>query len=73
MATTIDIPCPKCGELVYCDYLKGLFHDFMFFKLMRTSFRVDCSCGFKKTYWFLSPSRMENMYKRPSSHNDSSA
>ena len=62
MATTIDIPCPKCGELVCCDYLKGWFHEFMFFRLMRTSFRLDCPCGMKKTYFFLSPSKLESMY-----------
>ena len=69
MATTIDIACPKCGNLVYCDYFKGRFHEFIFFKLMRTSFRIYCGCGFKKTYWFLSPSQMERMYETPASSN----
>ena len=62
MATTIDIPCPKCGVLVSCDYLKGWLHDFMFFKLMRSSFKVDCTCGFKKTYFLISASKLEKMY-----------
>ena len=62
MATTIDIPCPKCGELVMCDSPKGIFHDLMFFQFMRSSFRVDCSCGFKKTYRFISAEALEKMY-----------
>ena len=66
MATTIDIPCPKCGELVYGDYLKGRIHEFLFLTLMRTSFRVACPCGFKKTYWFLSPRQMAKLYEAES-------
>lgn len=62
MASTIDIPCPKCGQLVMCDYLKGGLHDLMFFKFMRSSFRVDCRCGFRKTYRFVSVQTLEKMY-----------
>ncbi len=63
MATTVDIPCPTCGQIVYCECLKGSLYDAMFFRFVRTSFQIDCgSCGFKKTYRFVSPKKLERMY-----------
>lgn len=65
MATTVDVTCPKCGALVYGDYLKGRIFDALFFKFMRTSFRLNCdNCGFRKTYLFVPPGKLEKMFPR---------
>ena len=63
MATTIDIPCPKCGYYVTCGYRSGWFHDSVYLMFARRiSFCLECRCGFRKIYWFVSPSKLAKMY-----------
>jgi hypothetical protein len=65
MATTIDIPCPKCGHLVMANYLEVGLHELLFLKFMRSSFRVECTCGLRKTYYLVSAEKLARMYEPP--------
>jgi hypothetical protein len=67
MATTIDIACPKCGEVVHCDYLKGSHYDLAFLADGLTSFRLECQCGFTKTYSDIPADELERLAMRTSS------
>ena len=52
MSTTVDIKCPKCGDVVFCDTRTPLW---VLAWLQRVSFRAECDkCGFKKTYRLVS-------------------
>ncbi len=58
MSHTIDIKCPKCGSLVYCDHIGDLD------ELMegKVSFLALCEqCGFEKKYLSISADEAEKL------------
>jgi predicted RNA-binding Zn-ribbon protein involved in translation (DUF1610 family) len=58
MSTTVDIKCPNCGELLYCETRTPLW----LLALGRVSFKADCSnCGYRKMYRLVSAKRAGEM------------
>ena len=60
MSYTIDIKCPQCGRLVFCEHIGGLEE----LANGEVSFHAKCdACGFDKKYMSVPAEEAEEMMK----------